>query len=78
MGRKNQRGYTVLLAYPEEVADVYAETYQAHVFAKNPADAVDAAVKQMVANAGCGEMGDPPGSDVKVQAVYRGWLEDLS
>lgn len=72
----SKKKYTVLLAYPEHLADHYAESYLAHVMAEGPLKAFDAACEQCIKDAECGEMGDPPGSDLVPIAIFKGWLED--
>jgi hypothetical protein len=69
--------YTVLLAYPDNRRDYGVDSFQAHVRAANPDDAVAHAREQCIEKEESGEWGDPPGSDLEPIAVFKGWLEDL-
>lgn len=53
--------YSVLILYPESVADSYGEAYYAHVEAENPDDAIKAAIDQCAA---CNEWGVDEGRDM--------------
>lgn len=46
--RPKKTQYSVLLLYPESVADFYGETYLAHVVAQTPSDAVKLANEELV------------------------------
>ncbi len=74
--------YTVLLLYPDYVADNYGqETYQAHVMALNEKDAVSKAqvecVQALEGDAEPGSSGIDSLDDLFVLALYEGHLADI-
>jgi hypothetical protein len=64
--------FTVLLLYPERIADPYGEdTYLAWVEAKNPADAEHAAQIEV------GRANRTTGRDFSILLVAKGWIKDM-
>jgi hypothetical protein len=74
-----RRKYTVLLLYPDYMADNYGhETYLAHVEAKTVPAAIFAARKQVVASAfNVPSIVEGRCNDLHVLAVFEGHLPDL-
>jgi len=70
--------YTVILLYPEYVQEYdEPESFVAWVQQESVGCAVAQAKRVMLCAAECGEMGDPPGSDIPVVAVFEGWRRDV-
>ena len=74
---KKKKKYTVILAYPHDSSYDSTQTWMGWTWAASPSGAVDAARKQVVRTGGCGEWGDPPGSDLETVCVLEGWQKDV-
>jgi hypothetical protein len=65
--------YTVILLYPEYSTDMFGSDISVQwVNATDEQDAADKARTACVEYQECGEYGEPPGSDLKVIAMFEG------